>query len=91
MVGLGETDEEILEVMRDLRAHEVDMLTVGQYLQPTTGHLPVMRYVEPLRFKDFERAAQEMGFKHAACGPLVRSSYHADEQAHAALAVAREE
>ena len=85
MVGLGETDEEILEVMRDLRAHDVDMLTVGQYLQPTTGHLPVMRYVEPTRFKDFERAAQEMGFKHAACGPLVRSSYHADEQAHAAL------
>jgi lipoic acid synthetase len=85
MVGLGETDEEILEVMRDLRAHDVDMLTVGQYLQPTTGHLPVMRYVEPARFKDFERAAQEMGFKHAACGPLVRSSYHADEQAHAAL------
>ena len=85
MVGLGETDEEILEVMRDLRAHDVDMLTVGQYLQPTTGHLPVVRYVEPARFKDFEHAALEMGFKHAACGPLVRSSYHADEQAHAAL------
>ncbi len=85
MVGLGETDEEILQVMRDLRAHDVDMLTVGQYLQPTTGHLPVVRYVEPARFKDFERAALEMGFKHAACGPLVRSSYHADEQAHAAL------
>ncbi len=87
MVGLGETDEEILQVMRDLRAHDVDMLTVGQYLQPTTGHLPVVRYVEPARFKDFERAALEMGFKHAACGPLVRSSYHADEQAHAALGV----
>jgi lipoyl synthase len=85
MVGLGETDEEILEVMRDLRAHDVDMLTVGQYLQPTRGHLPVLRYVEPARFKDFEKAAQEMGFKHAACGPLVRSSYHADQQAHAAL------
>ena len=85
MVGLGETDEEILEVMRDLRAHDVDMLTVGQYLQPTRGHLPVLRYVEPARFKDFERAAMQMGFKHAACGPLVRSSYHADEQAHAAL------
>ena len=91
MVGLGETDEEILEVMHDLRAHEVDMLTVGQYLQPTTGHLPVMRYVEPARFKDFERAAQEMGFKHAACGPLVRSSYHADEQAHAAFHKGRRE
>ena len=85
MVGLGETDEEILEVMRDLRAYDVDMLTVGQYLQPTRGHLPVLRYVEPGRFKDFERAAMQMGFKHAACGPLVRSSYHADEQAHAAL------
>jgi lipoyl synthase len=84
MVGLGETDDEILEVMRDLRAHEVDMLTIGQYLQPTPGHLPVLRYVEPARFKDFERTAQEMGFRHAACGPLVRSSYHADEQAHAA-------
>ncbi len=84
MVGLGETDDEILEVMRDLRAHDVDMLTIGQYLQPTPGHLPVLRYVEPARFKDFEQAAQEMGFRHAACGPLVRSSYHADQQAHAA-------
>jgi lipoic acid synthetase len=87
MVGLGETDDEILEVMRDMRAHDIDMLTIGQYLQPTTGHLRVERYVEPARFKDFERAAMEMGFKHAACGPLVRSSYHADEQAHAALGV----
>jgi lipoyl synthase len=84
MVGLGETDDEILGVMRDLRSHEVDMLTVGQYLQPTPGHLPVLRYVEPVRFKDFEEAAREMGFRHAACGPLVRSSYHADQQAHAA-------
>jgi len=84
MVGLGETDGEILDVMRDLRAHEVDMLTIGQYLQPTRGHLPVLRYVEPARFKEFEAAALEMGFRHAACGPLVRSSYHADQQAHAA-------
>ncbi len=84
MVGLGETDAEILDVMRDLRAHEVDMLTIGQYLQPTRGHLPVLRYVEPARFKEFEAAALEMGFRHAACGPLVRSSYHADQQAHAA-------
>jgi lipoic acid synthetase len=84
MVGLGETDDEILEVMRDLRAHDVDMLTVGQYLQPTAGHLPVVRYVEPARFKDFEREALALGFAHAACGPLVRSSYHADEQAHQA-------
>jgi len=84
MMGLGETDAEILEVMRDLRAHEVDMLTIGQYLQPSGGHLPVLRYVEPARFKELEAAAQEMGFRHAACGPLVRSSYHADQQAHAA-------
>jgi lipoic acid synthetase len=87
MVGLGETDAEILEVMRDLRAHDVEMLTLGQYLQPTRGHLPVLRYVEPARFKEFETAALEMGFRHAACGPLVRSSYHADQQAHAAGAV----
>ena len=84
MVGLGETDDEILEVMRDLREHDVDMLTIGQYLQPTKGHLPVLRYVEPAQFKVFEQRAGEMGFKHAACGPLVRSSYHADEQASGA-------
>ena len=84
MVGLGETDEEILEVMRDLRAHDVDMLTVGQYLQPSAGHLPVLRYVEPAQFRQFEKAALDMGFLHAACGPLVRSSYHADQQAHEA-------
>ena len=84
MVGLGETDEEIFEVLRDLRAHDVDMLTVGQYLQPTQGHLPVLRYVEPARFKDYEREALALGFLHAACGPLVRSSYHADQQAHGA-------
>ena len=84
MLGLGETDEEILEVMRDLRAHGVDMLTIGQYLQPTAHHLPVLRFVHPDGFRAFERAAQEMGFKHAAIGPLVRSSYHADRQAEAA-------
>ena len=82
MVGLGETDDEILAVMRDMRAHDIDMLTIGQYLQPTPGHLPVLRYVEPARFQDFEREAMAMGFAHAACGPLVRSSYHADKQAH---------
>ncbi|MGH8618787.1 MAG: lipoyl synthase [Burkholderiales bacterium] len=82
MVGLGETDEEILQVMRDLRAHDVDMLTIGQYLQPSAGHLPVLRYVEPAVFQMFERAAAEMGFRHAASGPMVRSSYHADQQAH---------
>ena len=84
MLGLGETDDEILDVMRDLRAHDVDMLTLGQYLQPGAHHLPVARYAEPAVFQQFERHAAAMGFAHAACGPLVRSSYHADQQAHAA-------
>ena len=84
MLGLGETDAEILDVMRDLRAHGVDMLTLGQYLQPGAHHLPVARYAEPAVFQEFERHAAAMGFAHAACGPLVRSSYHADRQAHAA-------
>jgi lipoic acid synthetase len=82
MVGLGETDEEIIAVMRDLRAHDVDMLTIGQYLQPTPHHLPVLRYVEPALFDMYAARARELGFTHAACGPLVRSSYHADRQAH---------
>ena len=82
MLGLGETDDEILEVMRDLRAHGVDMLTLGQYLQPSAHHLPVARYAEPAVFAQFERLAAELGFAHAACGPMVRSSYHADRQAH---------
>jgi lipoic acid synthetase len=81
MVGIGETDEEILEVMRDLRAHGVEMLTIGQYLQPTRHHLPVVRFVEPAQFDRFAAAAEEMGFSNAACGPMVRSSYHADRQA----------
>jgi lipoic acid synthetase len=84
MLGLGETDEEILQVMRDMRAHEVDMLTIGQYLQPSQHHLPVLRYVHPDTFKIFEEQAYAMGFQHAAVGAMVRSSYHADEQAHAA-------
>lgn len=84
MVGLGETDEEILEVMRDMRAHEIDMLTIGQYLAPSTSHLPVRRYVHPDIFKMYEQQAREMGFTHAAVGALVRSSYHADQQAHQA-------
>jgi len=84
MVGLGETDEEILAVMRDLRAHKVDMLTVGQYLQPSAHHLSVARYVPPETFAMFEREAVAMGFTHAAVGPMVRSSYHADRQARAA-------
>ena len=84
MVGLGEADSEILEVMRDLRAHAVDMLTIGQYLQPSQHHLPVKRFVRPEEFDVFGRAANEMGFSHAACGPMVRSSYHADLQAQGA-------
>jgi len=84
MLGLGETDEEVLQVMRDLRAHEVEMLTLGQYLQPSDGHLPVLRYVPPETFRIFEEAAKEMGFSHAACGPMVRSSYFADVQAEQA-------
>ena len=84
MLGLGETDEEILEVMRDLRTHNVDMLTLGQYLQPSQHHHPVMRFVPPEGFKEFERHAIALGFAHAACGPMVRSSYHADQQAHEA-------
>jgi lipoic acid synthetase len=84
MLGLGETDDEVLEVMRDLRAHDVNMLTIGQYLQPSDGHLPVLRYAPLETFTMFEQAAKEMGFSHAACGPMVRSSYFADEQAHQA-------
>src|SRR5216117_1828503 len=86
MVGLGETDEEILAVMRDMRAHAIDMLTIGQYLQPTASHLPVLRYVHPDTFATFEREAYALGFRHAAVGALVRSSYHADQQAHGVLA-----
>jgi len=86
MVGLGETDDEILQVMRDMRAHDIDMLTIGQYLAPSTSHLPVRRYVHPDTFKAFEVEAYKMGFTHAAVGPMVRSSYHADQQAHGVLA-----
>jgi len=78
MVGLGERDEEIVSVMHDLRAHAVDMLTIGQYLQPGPHHLPVVRYVEPAVFDGYASEAQRLGFTHAACGPLVRSSYHAE-------------
>jgi lipoic acid synthetase len=84
MVGLGESDDEIVQVMRDLRAHDVDMLTIGQYLQPSPHHLPVERYVDPEVFLGFERQALDLGFKHAAIGAMVRSSYHADQQAHEA-------
>ena len=86
MVGLGETDDEILAVLRDMRAHGIEMLTIGQYLQPTGEHLPVLRYVHPDTFAMFEREAYAMGFRHAAVGALVRSSYHADKQAGGVLA-----
>jgi lipoic acid synthetase len=86
MVGLGETDDEILAVMRDMREHDIEMITIGQYLQPTRDHLPVERYVHPDAFALLERAAYELGFRHAAVGALVRSSYHADRQAHGVLA-----
>ena len=85
MVGLGETDEEILAVMRDMRAHDIDMLTLGQYLAPSSSHLPVRRYMHPDTFKAMEAQAYVMGFKHAAVGAMVRSSYHADQQANHAL------
>ena len=90
MVGLGETDEEILQVMRDMRAHKIDMLTIGQYLAPSGHHLPVRRYVHPDTFKMFEAEAYKMGFSHAAVGAMVRSSYHADQQAHQAAENAAE-
>jgi lipoic acid synthetase len=84
MVGIGETDDEILAVMRDLRAHDVGMLTIGQYLAPSGHHLPVTRYVHPDIFRMYGDEATKMGFTNAACAPLVRSSYHADMQAHQA-------
>ncbi len=90
MVGLGETDEEILTAMHDMRAHGIDMLTIGQYLAPSGHHLPVRRYVHPDTFRMFEARAGEMGFAHAAVGALVRSSYHADQQAHSAGVSSRE-
>jgi lipoic acid synthetase len=77
MLGLGETAEEVLQVMRDLRAHQVRILTLGQYLRPSPKHLPVVRYVTPAEFDEFRVAGYEMGFAHVESGPLVRSSYHA--------------
>jgi len=79
MLGLGERPDEVLDVMRDLRAHHVDVLTLGQYLRPSPKHLPIVRYVPPAEFDDFRRAGLEMGFAHVESGPLVRSSYHAAE------------
>ncbi|WP_366943977.1 lipoyl synthase [Nevskia sp.] len=88
MLGLGEEIEEIEQVMRDLRAHGVNMLTLGQYLQPSKHHLPVVRYVHPDEFERLRVLGEEMGFDHVASGPMVRSSYHADQQAHGVLAEA---
>ncbi|OAJ69717.1 lipoyl synthase [Methylobacillus sp. MM3] len=85
MLGVGETNEEIIQVMRDMRTAGVEMLTLGQYLQPTEHHLPVARYVEPEQFRLFEGLAYELGFSQATCGPMVRSSYHADQQARKVL------
>ena len=82
MLGLGEEIDEVIEVMRDMRAHDVDMLTLGQYLQPGKHHLPVERFVTPEEFDELYRIGMEMGFRHIASGPMVRSSYHADLQAH---------
>ena len=82
MLGLGETNEEVKEVLRDLKAHNVDMITLGQYLQPSKDHLKVERFVHPSEFDELKEFAEELGFSQVASGPLVRSSYHADKQAH---------
>ena len=83
MLGLGETAEEVLQVMRDLRAHQVNILTLGQYLRPSPKHLPIVRYVDPAEFAEFRQAGREMGFAHVEAGPLVRSSYHASDAVQA--------
>ena len=80
MVGVGESREEVLQVLEDLKAHDVDMVTIGQYLQPSREHLPVERFVHPDEFAEYERIGMAMGFHHVASGPMVRSSYHADKQ-----------
>ncbi len=85
MLGLGETAEELIQVMKDMRDHDIDMITMGQYLQPSRDHLPIDRYVTPEEFDEFGRIAEELGFKAVASGPLVRSSYHADKQASLSL------
>jgi lipoic acid synthetase len=81
MLGLGELQEEVVQVMRDLRAHGVDIVTLGQYLRPSPKHLPILRYVPPEEFDELRRVGLEMGFAHVVAGPLVRSSYHAAEAA----------
>jgi lipoyl synthase len=86
MLGLGETETEVLNVLRDLRSHQVDILTLGQYLRPSQKHLPVLRYVPQHEFDDYKIAGREMGFAHVEAGPLVRSSYHADSSQESAVA-----
>jgi lipoic acid synthetase len=81
MLGLGETNDEIVETLKDMRRYDIDMLTLGQYLQPSKNHLPVKRFVTPAEFDELGRIARELGFTHVASGPMVRSSYHADKQA----------
>ncbi len=81
MLGLGETKEEVIRVMEDMAAHNIDMVTLGQYLQPSRDHLAVERFVHPDEFEEYALIGKEMGFRHVASGPLVRSSYHADKQA----------
>ena len=90
MLGLGETMEQVQGTLRDLRAHDVDMVTIGQYLQPTAHHHPVLRYWTPEEFKALEEYGMALGFSHVASGPLVRSSYHADQQAAQAAHAARQ-
>ena len=85
MLGLGETKEELIQVMHDMREHDIDMITLGQYLQPSRDHLPVDRFVHPDEFKELGDLAESLGFKSVASGPLVRSSYHADEQVDLSL------
>jgi lipoic acid synthetase len=80
MVGVGETKEEVIQVLEDMHAHDIDMVTIGQYLQPSRDHLPVERFVHPDEFDEYARIGEKMGFHHIASGPLVRSSYHADQQ-----------
>ncbi|HET9493289.1 MAG TPA: lipoyl synthase, partial [Chloroflexia bacterium] len=86
MVGLGEEWDEVVQVLRDLRAHDVDIVTIGQYLRPSFRHLPVLKYYTPAEFKELKQIGRELGFKHVESGPLVRSSYHAHEQVQQATA-----
>jgi lipoic acid synthetase len=85
MLGLGEEKEEVLSTMRDLAAQGTNILTLGQYLQPTRDHLPIVRYVHPHEFAEYKMLGEAMGFKHVEAGPLVRSSYHAFDQAESAV------